>query len=308
MLLARELTKVYRGGVIALDRVSIDISRDGIVSFVGSNGAGKTTFMRIASGVLKPTSGSLVVKGIDVSRDPEKIREISAFMPQGSLPPSFSTPYQFITTYLRYRGLSQDEARERTLEYLRLFDLEEYINRRCGDLSYGTQQRIVATAVLASEADIIILDEPTSGLDPVARRRFWSTLFNMRRNGKLIMITSHNPEEVEFISDHIVVMMRGRVIASGDLRSLVKLIGFRRALEVYDGDGGRRVPSSIISLVDRTVKIRDTFVLYTSEEAEAEKILEKLFREGLKARIRPVGVLDMIILNGGGEDLEIDGS
>jgi len=297
MIITKDLVKIYRGGVKALDRVNIRTPSEGIISFVGSNGAGKTTLMRILAGVLKPTSGYVEVAGVDVVREPQKIRERTSYMPQGSTPPGFSTPYQFITSYLMYRGFSYKEAREKALEVIRLFELENIMMRRCSELSYGTQQRVIASAVIASDADIMILDEPTSGLDPIARRRFWAALYSLKRKGKMILITSHNPEEIESISDYIIVMSRGNIVAQGDLKSLLRSIEFKRVIEIYSEDSFINIYEEKLK-TDTVYRLRNMIVSYYKDEDQADKIVDQLSRDGLKIRIRPVSVTDLLLLRG----------
>ncbi|MEM4969692.1 MAG: ABC transporter ATP-binding protein [Sulfolobales archaeon] len=288
---SRDLWKIFGNRVEALKGVSVDIPCGKITALVGSNGAGKTTFIRIASGVLKPTSGYIEVLGVDVAREPERVRSRVALMPQGSLPPGFSTPLQFISTYLAYRGLSRSEAMSRAREILSELGLERYANTKCNELSMGTQQRVVAAAAIASKAELVFLDEPTSGLDPIARRGFWSSMLGIKEEGSTIVMTSHNPDEVEAIADYVVAMVSGRVVAQGPLKSVVEGIGFSRVVEVY-GDGVRIDG-------DRVVRIRGITVTYYRDEADAERALRSILRSGLRARVRSVGVADILILNGG---------
>jgi len=287
---SKELWKLF-GVVEALKGVSIEVPCGGITALVGSNGAGKTTFIRIASGVLKPSSGYIEVLGIDAVEDGERVRGRVALMPQGGLPPGFSTPLQFISTYLAYRGLPRSEAVGRAREILSELGLERVSKTKCGELSLGTQQRVVAAAAIASGAELVFLDEPTSGLDPVARRGFWSSLLRIRGSGSTIVMTSHNPEEVEAIADYVVAMVSGRVVAQGALRRVVEGVGFSRAIEVY-GDG---TPLE----GDRVVRIGDIVVAYYRDELDAEKALRSILRAGVRARVRAVGVADILILSGG---------
>lgn len=164
-IVSRDLWKIFRKRVEALKGVSVNIPCGKITALVGSNGAGKTTFIRVASGVLKPTSGYIEILGLEVSREPDRVKARVALMPQGSLPPGFSTPLQFISTYLAYRGFSRSEASKRAREILYELGLERYANTKCHELSLGTQQRVVAAASIASGAELVFLDEPTSSLD-----------------------------------------------------------------------------------------------------------------------------------------------
>jgi len=196
-----------------------------------------------------------------------------------------------------YRGFSYKEAREKALEVIRLFELENIMMRRCSELSYGTQQRVIASAVIASDADIMILDEPTSGLDPIARRRFWAALYSLKRKGKIILITSHNPEEIESISDYIIVMSRGNIVAQGDLKSLLRSIEFKRVIEIYSEDSFINIYEEKLK-TDTVYRLRNMIVSYYKDEDQADKIVDQLSRDGLKIRIRPVSVTDLLLLRG----------
>ena len=292
-VVSRDLVKIFRGGVEALKGVSIEIPCGGITALVGRNGAGKTTFIRIASGLLKPTRGYIETLGIDVTRDAERVRSRIAVMPQGSLPPGFSTPLQFVSTYLAYRGAPWGEARRRAREILTELGLKEVMNTRCHELSLGNQQRVVAAAAIASGAELIFLDEPTSGLDPISRRGFWNSLLRIRGSGSTIVMTSHNPEEVEAIADYVVAISSGRVVSQGPVRSVIERLGFSRVVEVY-GNGSIGVDG------DMVIRIGGVVIAYYRDDVDAERSLARIVRNGGKARVRPVGVADVLIIGEGG--------
>ena len=292
-VVSRDLVKIFRGDVEALKGVSIKIPCGGITALVGRNGAGKTTFIRIASGLLKPTRGYIETLGIDVIRNAEHVRGRIALMPQGSLPPGFSTPLQFVSTYLAYRGVPWGEARRRAKEILTELGLGGVINTKCHELSLGNQQRVVASAAVASGADLIFLDEPTSGLDPISRRGFWNSLLRIRSSGSTIVMTSHSPEEVEAIADYVVVMSSGRVVSQGPVGGVIERLGFSRVVEVY-GDGSVNVHG------DMVVRIGSVVVAYYRDEVDAERSLAGVIRDGGRARVRPVGIADVLIISEGG--------
>ena len=305
MIVTVELTKIYGGGVKALDKVSIETPSEGIVALIGANGAGKTTLLRILAGVLRPTSGKAYVRNIDVTKHPERIRELIAFMPQAAVPPSFSTPYQFVLSYLLYRGFSFGEAKERTIEILKKMDLYQVKDKRSSELSYGMQQRVVASAVLASEAEIVFLDEPTSGLDPVARRSFWASLDSLRRRGRLILVSSHNPDEIEAVSDYVIALSRGRVFAQGRTSEIRSMIGFSGAIDIYLGDGSSEELRRLIERYsNKVVYLRNIAVAYFKEYVDLERLSLKLIQEGVRSRFRPVSIGDLLILGGEGEEYE----
>jgi len=305
LIVTVELTKIYGGGVKALDKVSIETPSEGIVALIGANGAGKTTLLRILAGVLRPTSGKAYVRNIDVTKHPERIRELIAFMPQAAVPPSFSTPYQFVLSYLLYRGFSFGEAKERTIEILKKMDLYQVKDKRSSELSYGMQQRVVASAVLASEAEIVFLDEPTSGLDPVARRSFWASLDSLRRRGRLILVSSHNPDEIEAVSDYVIALSRGRVFAQGRTSEIRSMIGFSGAIDIYLGDGSSEELRRLIERYsNKVVYLRNIAVAYFKEYVDLERLSLKLIQEGVRSRFRPVSIGDLLILGGEGEEYE----
>lgn len=297
-VVSNNLRKIFRGGVEALKGVSIEVPRGSITALMGHNGAGKTTFVRIAAGLLKPTEGSVEVLGIDVVREPERVRERIALMPQGALPPSFSTPLEFVSTYLSYRGFARREALRRGWEVLKSIGLAEAAGRKCVELSLGSQQRVVAAAALASGADVVFLDEPTSGLDPMGKRTFWSVLAGLRRSGSTLVMTSHSPEEVEAIADHVAVLVGGRVVAQGSIEEVIGSVGYSRVIEIHGPPPG-------LDPWDESVRIGDILVTYFRDDLDAERVLRRLLKDGARARVRPVGVADVMILRGGrGEVLE----
>ena len=191
-----DLRKTYlsRGTppVEALSGVSMQVHRGERVALLGRNGAGKTTFLKIASTLLRPTSGRVEVFGIDIADTPERARPYIAVVPQEGKPFFHLTPREQVYTYLRARGLVRETARARTEESLERMGLTEFADRLSITLSGGQRQRAMVATVIATEAPLLFLDEPTIGMDPFARREVWASLRTLTQKGSTILLTTHS--------------------------------------------------------------------------------------------------------------------
>lgn len=228
-LRSTDLRKVYRTkglpGVFALNGVSMNVRRGERVALLGRNGAGKTTFLRIASTLLRPTSGAIEVFGIDADRFPEKVRPFIAVVPQEGKPFFHLTPREQVYTYLRSRGLSRETAKARTEESLERMGLTEFADRLSMTLSGGQRQRTMVATVIATEAPLLFLDEPTIGMDPFARRGVWDSLRTLTQRGSTILLTTHYLDEADALSDRLYIVERGEVIVSGSSDDLKRSVG-----------------------------------------------------------------------------------
>src|SRR3990170_1882908 len=179
-LRAAEVRKTYRtrGGppIEALRGVSLSIRRGERIALLGRNGAGKTTFLRIASTLLVPTSGTVEVFGHDAIARPEDVRPLIAVVPQEGKPFFHLTPREQVYAYLRARGIPREAAKARTEAALAQMEIEDVADRLSITLSGGQKQRVMVATVIATEAPLLFLDEPTIGLDPFARRKVWESL------------------------------------------------------------------------------------------------------------------------------------
>lgn len=228
-LRARDLRKVYRTkgapAVTALDGVSLEVRRGERVALLGRNGAGKTTFLRIASTLLRPTSGSIEVLGFDADREPDRVRPFIAVVPQEGRPFFHLTPREQIYTYLRARGLGRETAKTRTEEALRAMGLTEFAERLSITLSGGQRQRTMVATVIATEAPLLFLDEPSIGMDPFARREVWATLRGLTARGSTILLTTHYLDEADALSHRLYIVERGEVLVSGTAEDLKRSVG-----------------------------------------------------------------------------------
>jgi ABC-type multidrug transport system ATPase subunit len=226
---ARAVTKVYeprRGPAVqALSGVSLEVQAGQRVSLLGRNGAGKTTFLKIASTLLRPTSGEVRIFGHDVVRRPEDVRPLIAVVPQESHPFFHLTPREQVYTYLLTRGFSRETAKARTQEALEQMGLSEVADRLSVTLSGGQRQRTMVATIIATEAPLLFLDEPTIGMDPFARRGVWESLRRLTRKGSTILLTTHYLDEAEVLSDRVYIIERGRVLAFGTAEELKRLTG-----------------------------------------------------------------------------------
>jgi len=228
-LRSRDLRKVYASKsanpVTALAGVSLEVQRGERVALLGRNGAGKTTFLRIASTLLRPTSGSIQVFDVEVDRHPDKVRPYIAVVPQEGKPFFHLTPREQVYTYLRARGLTRETAKARTEGSLERMGLTEFADRLSITLSGGQRQRAMVATVIATEAPLLFLDEPTIGLDPFARRAVWDSLRDLTRRGSTIVLTTHYLDEADALSQRLYIIERGHVLVSGTAEELKRSVG-----------------------------------------------------------------------------------
>jgi len=207
----QELTRRF-GAFVAVDRVSFDVSAGEILGYLGANGAGKSTTIRMLCGLLEPSSGSAVVAGIDVNRRPEQVKRSIGYMSQRFslyLDLSAGENLEFFGgTY----GLHGAYLRRRTAEVLQLVDLAGQTRTRTGDLPGGWRQRLALACSILHQPKILFLDEPTAGVDPVSRRSFWGLVRDLAASGTTVLVTTHYMDEAEYC-DRVGVMVDGRLEA-----------------------------------------------------------------------------------------------
>jgi ABC-2 type transport system ATP-binding protein len=218
MIEVRDLRKMYRDRPV-LEGVTFSIQAGETVGFLGANGAGKTTTMRILTGFLAPSSGTAIVAGHDVSREPLKVKGKVGYLPEH--PPLYEE--MRVVEYLRFvaqmRGLTGPRARSRVGEVLALCSLEACAERPLSELSRGYRQRAGIAQALVADPPVLILDEPTSGLDPVQAART-RDLIRRLSSGRTILFSTHILSEVEAVADRVIVLARGRIAADGPIHAL----------------------------------------------------------------------------------------
>lgn len=210
-------------GAAAVDDVSLSVREGEVFGLVGPDGAGKTTALRMLSGVMRPTSGEIVIAGHDVVADPESIKEIVGYMPQtfglyGDL--SVMENLEFYADLYR----APPELRpERIRKLLAFGRLEPFVNRLARNLSGGMRQKLALAAILMPEPRILLLDEPTTGVDPVSRRDFWRILYGLNKEGVTVLVSTPYMDEAERCA-RVALMFGGRLVAVDTPDNLRKLM------------------------------------------------------------------------------------
>ncbi len=235
---ARDLVKRY-GTFTAVDGISFSVRPGECFGFLGPNGAGKTTTIRMITCVSPVTAGELTVAGMDVRREPRRIKAVLGVVPQeNNLDPDLSVR-QNLRVYGRYFDLPPRVVDERIDESLALFQLSDRQNDRIASLSSGMQRRLTIARGLINAPKILVLDEPTTGLDPQARHLVWQKLRYLRSQGVTMPITTHSMEEAAHLCDRIVIIHQGKIIAEGSPADLVERFAGRQVVEVHVGEGER---------------------------------------------------------------------
>lgn len=210
---ARGLTRRF-GDFTAVDHLDFEVGRGEVFGFLGANGAGKTTAIRMLTGLLLPTEGTAVVAGHDVSDDPEAVKRRIGYMSQKFALYDDLSVRENATLYGGIYGLGRTEIRERTGDFLRRLGMEDAAGDRVGRLPLGWKQKLAFGVALLHRPDIVFLDEPTSGVDPVTRRQFWELIYEAASDGTTVLVTTHYMDEAEYC-DRVSIMVAGRLEALG---------------------------------------------------------------------------------------------
>lgn len=209
------------GQFTAVDNVTFSVMPGEIFGFLGANGAGKTTAIRMLCGLLQPTSGSGTVAGFDIMNQTDKIRTRIGYMSQKfSLYVDF-TVAENIKLYGSLYGLDSLDLKNRSAEVARFLELTDLLDRKTGTLPWGWQQRISLACSILHSPRILFLDEPTGSVDPVSRRNFWDLIQSLAHGGTTIFVTTHHMDEAEYC-DRISIMVKGAIAALDTPRALKK--------------------------------------------------------------------------------------
>jgi ABC-2 type transport system ATP-binding protein len=211
------VSKFY-GEVLGINRVSLSIP-PGITGLVGPNGSGKTTLMNLMVGLLQPTRGTVRVLGIPTDQPEELFRHVGYATQYEGYPPGF-TGYQFVESYLRVHGFSRAESESLTWKAIERVGLTEAAGRKVAGYSKGMRQRIKLAQAIAHQPAILILDEPLNGLDPMARAEVINLFRELADGGLHVIVSSHILHEVDLISDQVVLLNGGYVVAEGAIEGV----------------------------------------------------------------------------------------
>lgn len=236
----RGLVKKF-GQFVANDNLDFDVYKGEIFGFLGANGAGKTTAIRILSGLSKPSSGQVIVAGFDASYQSEKIKRSIGYMCQRFSLYDDLTVYENIRLFGGIYGLSRSEIKERTKNLLERLNIPELRDRLIGSLPLGWKQKLAFSIALLHKPEIVFLDEPTGGVDPITRRQFWEMIYEAGRDGVTVFVTTHYMDEAEYC-DRICILADGRIKAIGKPGDLKLKYKAKSVDEIfYEIARGRRV-------------------------------------------------------------------
>lgn len=221
MLEIKDLVKKY-GNKTAVDGINLSIRRGAFFGLLGPNGAGKSTTIHCITGIAQPTSGQILIDGVDVVKEYKQARTKVGLSPQEFNVDIFATPAQLMDYMAGYYGTPREERKRKVDELIAQFDLETHRNVKFQKLSGGLKRRVMLGRALVHTPGLLILDEPTAGVDVEQRRQLWQYLKEMNEGGKTIILTSHYLEEVQYLCDEIAIINNGKIVAQGTKESFIE--------------------------------------------------------------------------------------
>jgi ABC-2 type transport system ATP-binding protein len=277
----RDLTKRF-GDFVAVNRVSFDVRAGEIFGFLGSNGAGKSTTIRMLCGLLKPTSGTATVGGIDVGRDPESVKRRIGYMSQRFSLYESLTVDENIRFFGGVYGLDRERLAARREFVLEMAGLRGRESTLTHTLSGGWRQRLALGCAILHEPPIVFLDEPTGGVDPLSRRRFWRLIDGLSQAGVAVLVTTHYLDEAEHCH-RIAIIQAGTLAALGTVAELKQTFAGRPIVEVH-----ATPPVDAMNLLDAMPEVEKTSIFGTAVHAvlrtpqpDSEAIAMRLRAAGL---------------------------
>lgn len=232
----KELTKVFktrRTELVAVDHISFEIYKGEIFGMIGPNGAGKSTTFAMMTTLVKPTGGSIMVSGLDVEKEAEKIRQIIGIVPQQHSLYSDLTARENLELMGNLYDVPKKLMDERIDYYLKLVNLETHSDRFTGGFSGGMKQRLSVICAIIHDPEIIFWDEPTTGLDPQTRQAIWRLAMKFNKEGKTLIFTTHYMEEADKLCNRVAIMNAGKLVAIDTPENLKKTSNSTSLEEVF---------------------------------------------------------------------------
>lgn len=217
LVIAKDLGKRY-GDFIALHPLDVNVSSGEFFGVFGPNGAGKSTFIKLLTGQLRPSIGSVEVLGINAARDPQKLKANIGIVPESESPPSYLTPSEFLQFVGKLRGI--EDLDNKVEHWMNWFGLEEKRDTMCKDLSKGQRQKVMLASAFIHEPRLLFLDEPFANLDPIYQRKCRQWLLDMVAKGGTIFLCSHVLEMAERMCNRMAIINNGKVLAAGTVKGL----------------------------------------------------------------------------------------
>src|SRR5437016_3704226 len=282
MIEARALTKRF-GPFVAVDGIDFTIEPGEAFGFLGPNGAGKTSTMRMIGCVSPRSGGQLSVLGLDPTDHGPEIRARLGVVPQEDNLDTELSVWDNLMIYGRYFDLPRREIRERAAELLEFVQLSDRSDSRVDPLSGGMKRRLTIARSLINRPEVLLLDEPTTGLEPQARHLLWDRLYQLKRSGVTLVLTTHYMDEAEQLCDRLVIMDNAQIVAEGSPRQLIADNVTREVVEVrlgMDADPDGEV-ARLKRYGDRIEALADRILLYTDDgDVTASAVAREGFDEG----------------------------
>jgi lipooligosaccharide transport system ATP-binding protein len=276
---ARGLTKRF-DQFTAVDAIDFDVRAGEAFGFLGPNGAGKTSTMRMIGCASPVTGGELEVLGMNPRTQASRIKARLGVVPQMDNLDEEITVRENLLMYARYFDISRDAAKQKAGELLEFVELAERGNARVESLSGGMRRRLTIARALINDPDVILLDEPTTGLDPQARHVVWDRLYQLKKRGATLLLTTHYMDEAERLCDRLVVMDKAKIVAEGSPRALIERYSTREVLELrFAGETNKQANvATLKSVAERVEELPDRIQLYTTD---GERALQQVHALGL---------------------------
>jgi lipooligosaccharide transport system ATP-binding protein len=268
------LTKRF-GSFVAVDGIDFRVEPGELFGFLGPNGAGKSSTMRMIGCVSPVSGGDLRILGMDPRTDGPAIRSRLGSVPQEDNLDTELTVWDNMVIYGRYFGLPRGLIRERAEELLRFFQLLDRRDHRVDPLSGGMKRRLTVARALVNQPELVLLDEPTTGLDPQARHLLWERLYQLKRQGVTLVLTTHYMDEAQQLCDRLVIMDRGRIVAEGPPQELIDRHATREVVELRFPTTEQQAAS--VPLLEpgapRVESLTDRVLVYTADGEAAVGML-----------------------------------
>ena len=302
-------------GVRAVDGIDLAVDRGQVFGFLGANGSGKTTTIRMLTTLLRPTAGRAWVDGLDVRREPTEVRRRIGVALQEAGLDDLQTGRELLTLQGRLQGVPRAEVAPRVEELLAIVDLEDAADRRVGTYSGGMQRRLDLASALVHRPAIVFLDEPTSGLDPISRDALWRYVERLNRDeGVTFFLTTQYLEEADRLADEVAIIDAGRIVARGSPHDLKATIGADVVTLRVDADIGDALAAAAARIaelpgLEEVRTLDDALVVYIHDGSRAIARLVTLVQEaGVVAREVTLAqpTLDDVFLRATGRLLEVD--